>query len=672
MNIFDQYGIKEVADVTIYSIHKKEDGSGDIYYVPALYLDTLKVTTTEKTASNVWAQGGLGNSRLICWDYGKEINLSITDALCTPASLGLCWGGILGSDWKDAHVKHTYGISYGDENPVKRLSRFEKAFYPRNDRQNGSVSKLLPHLNDDMMFEKENILGFSSIVDGTEIEGFGYCKNRPYKWRMAIESSVKSIAIIPNRFFSTLGKHYPLNIKQTVGINTPSDSFKYEIIYKRGLDNITIDPPKAMIIYNYEMEDGKKSTTYSYDDETKYSSDADQLNMLEDEKRFPYLKIRVDNDDNYTAYFGTEEAMWLEDINKAELEGKENEAKWYQNKFVETEQFKQLDLWNRFDSINEMIYFLITKYEDNIWEIKPKHIEPGIGGVKSNIISSTSFKKGYHFSYRIKNKAKIKTTNESAKITSNNYEIVLKHKNDDSTYDKNYGIVTFTTNKTFKDSKTVESHLLDIINEVFSVTLKIDDIIFSNYSEPTIEYQDRDENDIRTKNKIVDEAGIPFNNINVEGESIKKENRLWCYINPKTMTPYDDDYWFHQGQPYLKKSLTLAPNEKNLKAQKITIEAGQFPGMYKIVGETYIRSRETGEDERVQISFPLCKIKSDQTLTLEAEGDPTTFALDVEVARPENGIMMEITTYEVEKEEELNELTGKKYIKDGSTIALSE
>ena len=138
------------------------------------------------------------------------------------------------------------------------------------------------------------------------------------------------------------------------------------------------------------------------------------------------------------------------------------------------------------------------------------------------------------------------------------------------------------------------------------------------------------------------------------------------------MTPYDDDYWFHQGQPYLKKSLTLAPNEKNLKAQKITIEAGQFPGMYKIVGETYIRSRETGEDERVQISFPLCKIKSDQTLTLEAEGDPTTFALDVEVARPENGIMMEITTYEVEKEEELNELTGKKYIKDGSTIALSE
>ena len=43
MNIFDQYGIKEVADVTLYSIHKKQDGSGDVYYVPALYLDTLKI-----------------------------------------------------------------------------------------------------------------------------------------------------------------------------------------------------------------------------------------------------------------------------------------------------------------------------------------------------------------------------------------------------------------------------------------------------------------------------------------------------------------------------------------------------------------------------------------------------------------------------------------------------
>jgi hypothetical protein len=104
MDVFEQYGIKEVADMTLYSIHKKKDGSGDLYYVPALYLDTLKVSTVEKTADNVWAEGGIGNSRLVCWDFNKQINVNLEDALCTPASLGLCWNGILSADWKDGHV----------------------------------------------------------------------------------------------------------------------------------------------------------------------------------------------------------------------------------------------------------------------------------------------------------------------------------------------------------------------------------------------------------------------------------------------------------------------------------------------------------------------------------------------------------------------------------------
>ena len=88
--------------------------------------------------------------------------------------------------------------------------------------------------------------------------------------------------------------------------------------------------------------------------------------------------------------------------------------------------------------------------------------------------------------------------------------------------------------------------------------------------------------------------------------------------------------------------------------------------MYKIVGETYIRNRDTGKDERVQLTFPLCKIKSDQTLTLQADGDPTTFNLDVEVAVPQNGIPMEITFYEVEKEMKAG--CGDTMVeKDGST-----
>ena len=107
MNIFDQYGIKEVADVTLYSIHKKTDGSGGVYYMPALFLDTLKVSTVEKTADSTWAQGGHGNARLINWDYNKQINVTLEDAVCTPASLGLCWDGVLSADWNNDHCFNT-------------------------------------------------------------------------------------------------------------------------------------------------------------------------------------------------------------------------------------------------------------------------------------------------------------------------------------------------------------------------------------------------------------------------------------------------------------------------------------------------------------------------------------------------------------------------------------
>ena len=114
--------------------------------MPALYLDTLKVSTVEKTGESTWAQGGLGNARLINWDYGKTINVTLEDALCTPASLGLCWGGILSADWKDAHVDYNSDVCVC-RNPLVRLSRMEKAIYPSGDRK--TVSRLLPQTPDD-------------------------------------------------------------------------------------------------------------------------------------------------------------------------------------------------------------------------------------------------------------------------------------------------------------------------------------------------------------------------------------------------------------------------------------------------------------------------------------------------------------------------------------------
>ena len=91
MNIFEQYGIKEVADVTLYAIELDEND--EEIYIPVLYLDTLKISSVEQTAEQTSARGGLGNPHLIAWDYGKEITVNLEDALYTPASISMLWGG---------------------------------------------------------------------------------------------------------------------------------------------------------------------------------------------------------------------------------------------------------------------------------------------------------------------------------------------------------------------------------------------------------------------------------------------------------------------------------------------------------------------------------------------------------------------------------------------------
>jgi hypothetical protein len=83
MNMFERYGLKEVANVTFYDIATKK---------PVLFLDTLKVSTIEQTAESTDARGGWGNPALITWDYNKEVNVTLEDALFSAASLRTIMG----------------------------------------------------------------------------------------------------------------------------------------------------------------------------------------------------------------------------------------------------------------------------------------------------------------------------------------------------------------------------------------------------------------------------------------------------------------------------------------------------------------------------------------------------------------------------------------------------
>ena len=108
VNIFDKYGIKQVANVYFEALD--DDLAAGVYAGDiVLFLDTLKVSTIETTAENTAAQGGWGNPRLVQWDYGKEINITLEDALMSLESLRFMLGGAIKTPEATAPVivRHT-------------------------------------------------------------------------------------------------------------------------------------------------------------------------------------------------------------------------------------------------------------------------------------------------------------------------------------------------------------------------------------------------------------------------------------------------------------------------------------------------------------------------------------------------------------------------------------
>jgi hypothetical protein len=80
----------------------------------------------------------------------------------------------------------------------------------------------------------------------------------------------------------------------------------------------------------------------------------------------------------------------------------------------------------------------------------------------------------------------------------------------------------------------------------------------------------------------------------------------------------------------------------------ITVSGDTFPGTYYIQGDTYSRSDVDGRDQFFQFIVPKAKLTAEQTITLEAEGDPSTFNMNLTVLRPESGEMMKLVQYDLE------------------------
>ena len=237
MNIFNQYGIKEVADVTLYSIELDEND--DEVYVPVLYLDTLKISDIQQTAEQTSARGGLGNAELIVWDYGKEITITLEDALYSPASQGMIWAGKLGTK----HIK------------LNGILTDKRDGFPTN-------ATLRISTNKDFSQEDSNYIwkGVSCEIIGDNakrcrMEDFDIYYNKDDEvWSLVSKTNTN---IIENSIYSfSLGER----------INVPPEEMIYEI--NHGLQNVyyldRMEKCKATQTFAIDAEANLKHSNYRY------------------------------------------------------------------------------------------------------------------------------------------------------------------------------------------------------------------------------------------------------------------------------------------------------------------------------------------------------------------------------------------------------------------------
>lgn len=131
------------------------------------------------------------------------------------------------------------------------------------------------------------------------------------------------------------------------------------------------------------------------------------------------------------------------------------------------------------------------------------------------------------------------------------------------------------------------------------------------------------------------------------------------YIDPNTMEPFQDGTPIAEGEVIIKWTRSIAYANESI-GNTIEISADKFPGTYKVVGETLVRDKATGKDQRFQFIIPEAKMSaSDTSITLEADGDPAVFSFSMDVLRPESGVMMKFVQFDVEENTEED---------DGSTM----
>ena len=261
MNLFQKYGIKEVADITFYDIVKIGD---EELYIPILFLDTLKVSDITQSATKTSHSGGYGNQQEQYWESGKKYNVKIDDALFSPASLEMSFG------WMRTKISKYISL-------IKKLNIVNK-YYDNNYSKYAFQSPKLTDKEEELLFKiiYENEKEKESLKHKELLESLQKVKiNQPYV--------AENRKIILDKYYNRTGKFSEELIKAIFEkINEVDDFYKFknehynlqriirmEKCYVENEEGLKIDIDQQIKnLYRYYNDDKDSNYFIYYDEKT--------------------------------------------------------------------------------------------------------------------------------------------------------------------------------------------------------------------------------------------------------------------------------------------------------------------------------------------------------------------------------------------------------------------
>ena len=614
MNLFQKYGIKEVADVVFYTITTVGD---EEFYTPVLFLDTLKVSTLEKAAEKVEAKGGKGNKKLITWNFGKEITLNLEDALFSPASMSMIWGGKLNaklSDYTSAIVKCNLANKYGD------LHYSIKA-YP---------SPALTDSEWEIVFDAAEKMNIDS---GSE-------NNEPDKYIQGEYIQENRNSLIKRYFNRTMEANAGIEIKEL-------EDYSWDITTSEG--DITYTSKNFLPLFNplrtQEDEATRALQSWGHDkiDPESWGKTSPVSPYTSYYSPFLYTLIYGESDGvlNKLLTEGVlqEDGSYVITINKALF------LRGYQGAIRPGTGSSEYLTWGEIFDSKEPRYIdainLTFRYRINGNKVYPV-IADGV--------------KAITYAYG--------GTNTGQYLNPRQYFGLLSSIDDPLSFFVNY----------FGEENVAITEYGNLISTegLAMPQVVIQKIMTEIDTLDKVGYIDTDYHDIEVIDRM--EKCIVKNRNGLKISTSKQKQNLFKYYaddrtssytifyDAKTMLPLfriengiiedgEDEFTIKMGTVYYKWTRTVKYKESDddaILGKTLVIDAETFPDAYKIVGETYIRNQKTGKDQRYQFTIHRANVSTDTSVTLEAEGDPTTFSMQIDVLTPPNDIMMELKQYDVE------------------------